>query len=97
MSAILDEKQAKTALNQLPGWRLSGDGKAVEKNFAFKDFGQAFAFMTRTALVAEKMNHHPEWSNVYNKVNVRLTTHDAGGLTEKDIKLATAMEKAANG
>jgi 4a-hydroxytetrahydrobiopterin dehydratase len=68
---------------------------AITKKFEFKDFNQAFGFMVRAALVAEKMNHHPEWFNVYNKVEVTLSTHDAGGLTELDVKLAEAMEKIA--
>jgi 4a-hydroxytetrahydrobiopterin dehydratase len=95
MSAILAPEQAQKALAVLPGWKPSADGKGIEKLFGFKNFKQAFAFMMRVAEVAEAMNHHPEWKNVYNKVEVRLTTHDAGGFTEKDVKLAQAMEKVA--
>jgi 4a-hydroxytetrahydrobiopterin dehydratase len=95
MPMILSADQADKALNALPGWKKSIDGKGIEKQFGFKNFKQAFAFMMRVAEIAEQMNHHPEWKNVYNKVDVRLTTHDAGGFTEKDVKLAAAMEKAA--
>ena len=82
-------------LKQLDGWVLAGDGNAISKSYKFKTFRKAFAFMTEIALVAEKMNHHPEWFNVYNRVDVTLTTHDAGGGTELDLKLAGAMDKAA--
>lgn len=71
--------------------------KAIHKSYVFKDFNRAFAFMTRVALVAEQMNHHPEWYNVYNRVDVTLTTHDAGGVTEKDIALAKRMDGFAKG
>ncbi len=74
------------------GWTLSPDGKAIEKTYQFRNFIAAFGFMTEAALWAEKWNHHPEWSNVYNRVHVRLTTHDAGGLTQKDVQLATKMD-----
>lgn len=79
------------------GWALSDDGIAVTKSFIFKNFVQAFGFMTQCAIVAEKMNHHPEWSNVYKTVTVRLTTHDTGGLSDLDAKLAAAMDKIAAG
>jgi 4a-hydroxytetrahydrobiopterin dehydratase len=79
------------ALKGLPGWRAK-DGTAIARKFEFRDFNAAFAFMTRVALLAEKMDHHPEWFNVYNKVDVTLSTHDAGGVTEKDVKMAKAME-----
>ncbi len=75
-----------------PGWQRGQGRDAITRRFEFKDFSAAFAFVTRVALLAEKMDHHPEWSNVYNKVEVTLTTHDAGGVTEKDIKMALAME-----
>jgi 4a-hydroxytetrahydrobiopterin dehydratase len=87
----------KTALGKLKGWSDAKGGNAIAKSFEFKDFNQAFGFMARVALVAEKMDHHPEWFNVYKKVDVTLSTHDAGGVTEKDIKLAEAMEKIAKG
>lgn len=76
------------------GWSLSEDGKALLKTFKFANFSEAMAFMTRVAFEAESRNHHPEWLNVYNRVEVRLTTHDAGGLTGKDLGLARAMEAA---
>lgn len=83
------------AIDALSGWTREDGGKAITRTFKFKDFSGAFGFMARSALAAEKLDHHPEWSNVYNKVEVRLTTHDAGGLTEKDVALAKAMDAAA--
>ncbi|MGQ3210665.1 MAG: 4a-hydroxytetrahydrobiopterin dehydratase [Shinella sp.] len=91
----LSEEAIAEALAGLDGWSRSDDGIAIEKRFKFKTFREAFGFMTEGALAAEKFNHHPEWFNVYNRVDVRLTNHDAGGLTELDVKLATAMDKAA--
>ncbi|MXN47655.1 4a-hydroxytetrahydrobiopterin dehydratase [Shinella kummerowiae] len=91
----LSEEAIAEALATLDGWSRSDDGIAIEKRFKFKTFREAFGFMTEGALAAEKFNHHPEWFNVYNRVDVRLTNHDAGGLTELDVKLATAMDKAA--
>ncbi|WP_419815663.1 4a-hydroxytetrahydrobiopterin dehydratase [Glacieibacterium sp.] len=85
----LTDAEIATALAALPGWTHVGDG--IERSFRFADFVEAFGFMTRAALLAEKADHHPEWSNVWNKVEVRLTTHDAGGITAKDVALATAM------
>jgi 4a-hydroxytetrahydrobiopterin dehydratase len=82
-------------LAELQGWRVVEGRDAIAKSFAFKDFNQAFAFMTRVALMAEKMDHHPEWSNVYNKVEITLTSHDAGGLTERDIRLAKFIDQVA--
>ena len=84
-----------TALKELPGWAETAGREAITRTFTFKDFNQAFGFMTRAALVAEKMDHHPEWFNVYKDVEVTLSTHDAGGVTELDIKLAEAMDKIA--
>jgi len=81
-----------TALAGLAGWSEVDGRDAINKVFKFKDFSEAFAFMTRAALKAEVMDHHPEWFNVYNKVDVTLTTHDADGLSQKDIDLAVAME-----
>ena len=75
------------------GWSPSADGKAIVKTFRFANFRDAIAWMTRAGFEAEALDHHPEWSNVYNRVEVTLTTHDAGGLTEKDTKLAERMEK----
>jgi 4a-hydroxytetrahydrobiopterin dehydratase len=85
------------ALGGLSGWSDVPGRDAIAKTFTFKNFNEAFGFMTRAALVAEKMDHHPEWSNVYKTVNVTLSTHDAGGVTELDIKLAEAMDKIAGG
>ena len=80
----------------LPKWRQASDPRpAIERNLIFKDFNAAFGFMTRVALMADKMDHHPEWSNVYNRVEVVLTTHDAGGVTELDMKMARFIDEAA--
>ena len=88
--------QARTdALGKLKGWGEVSGRDAISKKFVFKDFNQAFGFMTRAALVAEKMDHHPEWFNVYKTVDVTLATHDAGGLTELDVKLAAEMDRLA--
>ena len=73
-------------------WSLVRDGKAIERRFQFADFNEAFGFMTRVALLADKSDHHPEWSNVYNRVEITLTTHDAGGLSERDARMATAID-----
>ena len=78
----------------LPHWRLDSERGAIHREFVFADFTQAFAFMTQVAIMAEKRDHHPEWENVYNKVAVTLTTHDAGGLTQRDIDLAQYMDAA---
>ncbi|OCC25211.1 4a-hydroxytetrahydrobiopterin dehydratase [Croceicoccus estronivorus] len=88
----LTEQQRTDALAALPEWSLRDDGLAIERTFLFKDFSEAFGFMTRAALLAEVQDHHPEWFNVYNRVQVTLTTHDAGGLSERDVKMATAMD-----
>jgi 4a-hydroxytetrahydrobiopterin dehydratase len=85
----------KSALKELSGWSETEGREAIAKTFIFKDFNEAFGFMTRAALIAEKLDHHPEWSNVYKKVEVTLATHDAGGVTELDIELAEAMDKLA--
>ena len=91
----LDPNEVAAALVALPGWQLEAGGDAIGKRFLFGDFAQAFAFMTRVALYAEKHDHHPEWSNVYNRVDMRLTTHDAAGLTQRDLDLARYAEQAA--
>lgn len=87
----------KQALDRLAGWADVPGRDAIQKSYKFKDFNEAFAFMTRVALMAEKMDHHPEWVNVYNRVEVTLATHDAGGVTEKDIALAAFIESACGG
>ena len=89
----LSEAQVDAALADLPDWQLV-DGK-LHREFKFADFVSAFGFMTQAAIVAETMNHHPEWFNVYNRVTVDLTTHDAGGLTELDLQLAARMNQIA--
>ena len=85
-------EELRNALKRLPDWELVKDREAIMRKFQFVDFDAAFAFMTRSALLAAKMDHHPEWFNVYNKVDVTLATHDAGGVTQKDIDLAAAMD-----
>jgi 4a-hydroxytetrahydrobiopterin dehydratase len=95
MAQKLTTEARKSALARLNGWSEAGGRDAITKKFVFKNFNQAFGFMTRAALVAEKMDHHPEWFNVYKTVDVTLSTHDAGGLTELDVKLAEAMDKIA--
>jgi 4a-hydroxytetrahydrobiopterin dehydratase len=95
MAKTLDNV-ARTGLAQrIPGWRMVEGRDAITRTFTFRDFNEAFGFMTRAALVAEQMNHHPEWFNVWSRVEVTLSTHDAGGLTEHDVKLAEAMNKIA--
>lgn len=89
---VIDSELAK-----LEGWSLRDDGLAIIKSFRFSNFAEAFGFMAECALVAEKLNHHPEWSNVYSRVKVCLTTHDSQGITERDFLLANAMQKAAAG
>lgn len=89
------EEEVRPRLEFLDGWEFKDDG--IEKDFEFRDFVRAFSFMTRVAILAEGMNHHPEWSNVYNKVHIRLSTHDAGNrITDSDLKLAEKIEKYIN-
>jgi 4a-hydroxytetrahydrobiopterin dehydratase len=88
----LDPSARAAAMTELPGWSDASGRDGIVRKFEFKDFNAAFAFMTRVALLAEKSDHHPEWFNIYNKVEVTLSTHDAGGVTEKDIEMAKAME-----
>ena len=95
MATILTTDQRAAALSTLPGWAPTKDRDAIAKTFKFKDFNAAFGFMTRAALIAEQMNHHPEWFNVWNHVDVTLSTHDAGGLTDLDIRLAKSMDAIA--
>jgi len=91
----LEANVRATALKGLPHWHEVRGRDAIARKFEFRDFNEAFGFMSRVALLAEKMDHHPEWSNVYKTVDVTLSTHDAGGVTENDIKMATAMEAYA--
>jgi 4a-hydroxytetrahydrobiopterin dehydratase len=97
MPEMLSGDARRSALEKLAGWREVDGRDAITKTFTFKDFNAAFGFMTRVALVAEKLDHHPEWSNVYRTVTVTLSTHDAGGLTGRDVELAQAMDRLASG
>ncbi|MDG2410863.1 MAG: 4a-hydroxytetrahydrobiopterin dehydratase [Halioglobus sp.] len=87
----LSQEALTARLAQLPGWTLQGD--KLSRQFSFTDFIEAFGFMSRIALLAEKMNHHPEWSNVYNRVAINLTTHDAGGISNRDFQLAESINQ----
>lgn len=89
----LTREEREAALTALPHWRWDADGDALIRSFAFRDFRTAFAFMTRVADLAEMQDHHPDWSNVYNRVTIRLTTHDAGGVTGRDIKMAHSIDE----
>jgi len=95
MAEKLSAEGRKVALAGLEGWRDAEDRDAIVKTFRFKDFNHAFGFMARVAMEAERINHHPEWSNVYNRVDVTLTTHDCGGLSERDVVLAQFMDLVA--
>lgn len=95
MADKLGPDARKAALSKLKGWSDVPGRDAITKKFVFKDFNEAFGFMTRVALVAEKMDHHPEWFNVYRTVDVTLATHDAGGVTNLDVQLAEAMDRLA--
>ncbi|MET0250515.1 MAG: 4a-hydroxytetrahydrobiopterin dehydratase [Sphingobium sp.] len=92
MIARLTEDERTAALAGLPRWSLAQERDGIERAFRFADFSEAFAFMTRVAMLAEKADHHPEWSNVYNQVRILLTTHDAGGLSRRDIDMAGAVD-----
>ena len=94
---LADDAALRAVFDALPGWSRTSDGRGIERRYRFKGFNAAFAFMTRTALLAEKMDHHPEWSNVFDRVEVRLTTHSAGGITAKDLDMAKRMEGYAKG
>jgi 4a-hydroxytetrahydrobiopterin dehydratase len=89
----LNEQQRAIALDRLGEWDYDEARDALTRSFLFADFSEAFAFMTRVALLAEKSDHHPEWSNVWNRVDVLLTTHDAGGLSERDVGMAEAVDR----
>jgi 4a-hydroxytetrahydrobiopterin dehydratase len=91
----LDRQAVAEAMASLGGWALANDGGSISRTFTFRNFSEAFAFMTRSALAAEKMDHHPDWSNVYKTVVVTLNTHDAGGLTALDFDLARKMDRYA--
>jgi 4a-hydroxytetrahydrobiopterin dehydratase len=92
MIAQLDEDERTAALDMLDAWDYDEARDAITRSFMFADFVEAFGFMTRVALLAEKADHHPEWSNVYNRVDILLTTHDAGGLSARDVALAEAID-----
>ena len=89
--SLLSPDEIAARLESLPGWALSGD--ALRRDFVFADFSEAFGFMTRVAFAAEKLDHHPDWSNVWNRVTVALSTHDAGGVTDLDFQLADVMQR----
>lgn len=89
----LTPKSRDAALTRLKGWIYDPGADAISHDFKFKDFSEAFGFMTRVALLAQAADHHPEWSNVYNKVTITLSTHDAGGLTKKDVELAAQIDQ----
>ncbi len=95
MAEKLSNERRAEVLGQLADWQAVDGRDAITRTFKFKDFNEAFGFMARAALIAEKMDHHPEWFNVYNRVDVTLSTHDAGGLTELDVELAAAMDRLA--
>ena len=88
----LSQEERDTWLRALPKWSLTREGKAIERSFEFGDFSDAFAFMARVALMAEKRDHHPEWFNVYNKLDITLTTHDADGLSLRDVNMAKKID-----
>ena len=92
MVARLTEGHRRESLAAIPNWEYDEGRAAITRRFTFADFNQAFGFMTRVALIAEKADHHPEWSNVWNRVDVLLTTHDAGGLSQRDIAMAQAID-----
>ncbi|PJB69072.1 MAG: 4a-hydroxytetrahydrobiopterin dehydratase [Alphaproteobacteria bacterium CG_4_9_14_3_um_filter_47_13] len=89
----LEDTEIETGLKELAGWARADGKEAICKNFKFRNFSQAWAFMSRVALLAEKMNHHPEWFNVYNRVEVTLNTHDVGGVSVLDFKMAKQMDR----
>ncbi len=91
----LSAEARRRALSDLPGWNQVKNRDAIQKSFQFKDFNQAWGFMSRVALAAEKMDHHPEWFNVYNRVEITLSTHDCGGLSERDLVLAGSIDASA--
>ncbi len=96
MTKKLSRPESEARLAEIDGWTIAADGLSISRTLKFADFSEAFGFMTRVALLAEKADHHPEWFNVYNRVDIRLTTHDAGGLTGRDFDLAKAINRAAS-
>ncbi len=94
---VLNSDEIQIRLQDLSGWQMSSDGKSITRSFQFRDFSEAFGFMARVALAAEAMDHHPDWSNVYRKVEVTLSTHDAGGITGLDFELARRINAIAGG
>lgn len=92
MNEKLSRRKISENITAISGWQTDKDGKVIQKSFSFKDFSQAWAFMSGVALLAEKMNHHPEWFNVYNRVEITLTTHESGGLTNKDFTMAMQID-----
>jgi len=92
MPAKLTPEELLALSRKLPDWTLAETQESISRSFRFTDFAEAFTFMTRVALMAERMNHHPDWRNVYNRIDVTLTTHDCGGLSENDVKMARAMD-----
>lgn len=95
MSELLTKSQREELLTEFPKWQLDESGLLISQTFVFKNFVEAFCFMTQVAFHAEKLNHHPEWSNIYKTVDVSLTTHDCGGLSTHDFKLAKIMDRLA--
>jgi 4a-hydroxytetrahydrobiopterin dehydratase len=95
MAEKLNPSERQKGLADLSGWHLLDDRDAISRRFCFENFNQAWGFMARVALVAEQLNHHPEWFNVYNRVEITLSTHDAGGLTALDLRLAQAIDRIA--
>lgn len=93
MPTRLTDAERKALPTKLPNWPLVEGREAITRQFQFRDFSEAWGFMNRVALLAESQNHHPEWSNVWNRVRIELSTHDAGGLTDNDVKLAQAIDK----
>jgi 4a-hydroxytetrahydrobiopterin dehydratase len=92
MPTRLTDSECAALANTLPDWTLAADGKSIKRSFRFADFSAAWGFMSRVALLAEQQNHHPNWSNVWNQVEIELSTHDAGGLTADDVTLARAID-----
>ena len=91
----LTDEERETALAELPGWRWDGDARAIRRTYRFADFPAAFSFMTRVAMAAEKADHHPDWSNSWNRVDIALSTHSAGGLTALDLEMARTIDGLA--